>query len=186
MNKRIPKHAKLVHSGEIFKVYEWEQQMFDGSTHVFETAVRPDTVNVIAIGEDGLVYYAEEQQPDTGSFLSIFGGRIDHPDEDPLDAAKRELLEESGMVSDDWELYFEVDFPGKIIWKTSTFIAKNCKKIAEQKLDSGEKITVTSCTVDEFINVVNHPKFRDLDLRQHLFNALNTEKLNKLKTLLKK
>ena len=42
----IPANAKKVFHGVIFDVYQWEQEMFDGTKEIFEKLKRPDTVVV--------------------------------------------------------------------------------------------------------------------------------------------
>ena len=46
--KQIPEHAKRVFSGIMFDVRQREQEMFDGSTSIFEAATREHTVCVFA------------------------------------------------------------------------------------------------------------------------------------------
>ena len=60
---------------------------------------RPNTVTVIATQGES-VYFAEEDQPTKPIISTLFGGRVEEG-EDPLVAAKRELLEEAGLQSDD-------------------------------------------------------------------------------------
>ena len=55
MNQKFPPQAKRVFKGMIFDVYQWEQEMYDGSTHTFEKIIRPDTVLVIPVTEDGKI-----------------------------------------------------------------------------------------------------------------------------------
>ena len=57
----IPRHAKRVFKGEIFEVYQWPQEMFDGSIKTFEMVRRPDTVATIAVIEDKIIVLEEEQ-----------------------------------------------------------------------------------------------------------------------------
>ena len=106
---KIPPEAKCVFKGIIFDVYQWEQKMFDGSTATFEMLKRPNTLQVIAADEN-YIYLGQEEQPGKGPFFSLFGGRQE-PGEDPLAGAKRELLEESGLAADDWELLKQVNLP---------------------------------------------------------------------------
>lgn len=103
---KIPSHAKNVFSGVIFDIYQREQEMFDGSTAVFEAGIRPSTVIIIPIVGDKIAL-AHERQPGKDWYTTMISGRID-AGEEPLAAAKRELEEEAGMVSEDWELYSKV------------------------------------------------------------------------------
>ncbi len=154
---KLPINAKLAFKGNIFDTYQWEQEMFDGSTATFEMLKRPNTVNVIATAGDK-VFIAKQSQPSKGEFHCLLGGRQDES-EDPLDTAKRELLEEAGMESGDWELWQVTEPYSKIEWGVYTYIAKNCRKVAEQNLDAGEKIEVLELSFDQFVDKTLEPDF---------------------------
>ncbi len=159
---KLPPQAKKVFTGQIFDVYQWEQEMYDGSFETFEMLKRTGTVDVITISK-GKIFLAHQSQPTKPNFYSLFGGRVDK-DEEYSVAAKRELLEEGGFQSDSWELYKTYQPLHKIDWDVSIYIAKNCKKVADQKLDVGEKIEIIECTFDEFIEIVLGPKFLGSEL----------------------
>lgn len=154
---KIPNNAKKVFSGVIFDVYQWEQKMYDGSTATFERLKRPDTIQIICTDADNIII-VEEEQPGKPLGNSLVGGRQES-DEEPITCAKRELLEETGMTSDDIELYKTYEPYNKIDWKVHVFFARNCKKIAEQNLDPGEKITIKKVSFDEFIHIVCEKNF---------------------------
>jgi 8-oxo-dGTP pyrophosphatase MutT (NUDIX family) len=119
-------------------------------------------------------------------FLALPGGMCER-DDSPLESAKRELLEETGFHSDNWQEWFISDplQHAKIDWSNYFYIAKDCKKIAEQKLDPGEKIEVTFATFEEFFEFRNNPKSRNKDLFPILEKASdNEEEKQKLKELL--
>ena len=146
----IPPQAKRVFKGVIFDVYQWEQKMFDGSTETFEMLKRPDTVQVIPVVGNKILI-AEEQQPgDQWRGAGLFGGRVDEG-EDALTAAKRELLEETGFASDDWEQYKVYEPHHKFEWRVYYFVARGCRKIGEPKPDPGEKIEIKEVGFDEFM-----------------------------------
>lgn len=155
---KIPGQAKQVFKGEIFDVYQWEQEMFDGSKAIFEMIKRPGTTEIIAIKE-GRIWYANEEQPGKEKYQCFFGGRLDEGESSET-AAKRELQEEAGMESDDWELIFSNQPIGKMDWANYVFIARECKTVSEQHLDGGEKINITSCTFDEFIQKILNQEFK--------------------------
>jgi len=149
---KIPPHAKKVFSGVIFDTYQWQQEMFDGSMATFEMLKRPHTLQVIPTFE-GKIVIAIEEQPNRPLQPTLISGRQE-PGEEPLAGIKRELLEEAGFESGDWELYSRESFTGKIEWDAITFIARDCKKVAEQQLEPGEKISLRFVTFDEFIDIV--------------------------------
>jgi ADP-ribose pyrophosphatase len=154
---KIPPQAKKVFKGLIFEVYQWEQEVFDGSTQTYEMLSRADTVDVIAVKGDKILL-AHQSQPTQPDFYSLFGGRLEE-NENLLVGAKRELLEESGLQSEDWELFREYDLIHKIDWTIHTYIARNCEYVSDQKLDPGEKIKIVECTFEEFIEIILSKKY---------------------------
>jgi len=145
----IPADAKLVFKGILFEVWQWQQEMFDGSFETFEMLRRPDTALVIIIDKDKIVLLDEEQPGGIVQNNRLPGGRIE-PGEDPLQAAKREIVEELGETYEKWAL-LEVKQPAiKIEWFTYVYVALN--KTGEQPAahEVGEKIQVKRISFDEF------------------------------------
>ncbi len=182
---KIPQQAKRVFKGVVFDVYQWEQDMFDGSKEIFEALKRTNGVTIIAVSGDKIIY-AEEDQPGTGTFTTFFGGKSEEG-EDPLETAKRELLEESGLSSDDWELVKIHDsYSSKLDWTVHTYVARNVVQTGTQHLDPGEKITVKEASWDEFLTIAAGDSFRNkewaLELLRWQKNA--PEKLDAFKQTL--
>lgn len=156
----IPKYAKKVFSGVIFDVYQWAQEMFDGSTETFEMARRADTVEVIAV-HDGMVMVSHEQQPFSGEYICIPAGMHDHEGENELSAAKRELLEETGYSFKNWKLIHVAQAgSGKIEHIIYTFLATELLSVVPQSLDVGEKIEVELMPFAEFKAMESTTKMR--------------------------
>lgn len=158
-NNNLPENAKLVFQGKMFDVYQWDQKMFNGSVEIFERLKRPDTVCVIATVGDKIIIQ-EQTQPDRDPFISLPSGRNDQGEED-MAAAKRELLEETGYSSDDFIFWKEFSPVTKIIWKVKYFIARDCQKIQEPKLDSGERIKNKFISFEDFLMLSENKDFRD-------------------------
>jgi len=184
MTSKMPQNAKRVFKGRIFEVWQWEQKMFDGSVEVFEKLKRPNTAQVIPVVGDKILIQIEEQPQRKQSFPSIPGGRFDEGEE-PLQAAKRELLEETGYVSSDWILWKEVDPLFKIEWTVYTFIARNCIFEKEAETDAGEKIETRLVRFEEFMKIATEdPSFYSPeivpDLLRLQFNPEKKEEFRKL------
>jgi len=181
----LPENAKLVFKGVMFDTYQWEVDGYDGSKRLFEKLKRPDTAMIIPVTEDGKIIVALQEQPHKPPFIGTVGGRVDEG-EDILEAAKRELLEETGYEAKEWILFDAIQPVSKIEWVIYTFIAKGCKKIAEQKLDGAEKIELKFVSFEEFVDLaVNDDKFGDEFKIKILEAKLQPKKMEELKKLLK-
>jgi ADP-ribose pyrophosphatase len=150
MNKRplpkhpilIPEHAECVFRGKLFDVYQWEQEMFDGSFETFEMLRRPDTIAVVAIDDRGEIIACSEEQP--GGVVRrdhIPAGRIDASDASPLEAAKREVEEKVGYRFKNWKLFDIYQPNSKMEWFIYTFVAWGEDGKVPVQHDAGEKIT---------------------------------------------
>ncbi len=179
----IPSHAKRVFKGVLFDVYQWEQKLFDGTTKTFEGLKRRPAVQIFAVTSEGLILL-EEQQPGQKPYLSIPGGNVDS--DNILSCAKRELLEETGLVSDDWTLFRKVELGLSIEFDTYYYIARNCKKTEDQLLDKGgEKIHIKTLPLKKFLE-----HLKDGNVRNEVLQAMATvlyyseEKLKEFSTKL--
>jgi ADP-ribose pyrophosphatase len=182
-NQPIPKNAKKVFKGIIFDVYQWEQEMFDGTRAIFEKLKRPDTVVVFPVLDDGKILLTRQEQPGKQPFIGATGGRVDEG-EDILTAARRELLEESGYVADELILWDAQQPIGKIEWAVYTFVAKGLKKVSDMNLDSGEKIELYPVTFEEMINLAMKKDFYEKEIVEKIYEAkLDPKKYEELKKL---
>jgi ADP-ribose pyrophosphatase len=185
-NQQIPEHAKRVFKGILFDTYQWEQEMYDGSRTIFERLKRPDTVVVYPVLDDGKILMINDEQPLRNVRTIAPGGRV-NKDEDILDAAKRELLEETGYSAKEFSLWYAAQPVTKIEWAVYVFIAKGLEKVHEQNLDAGEKIKMIPVAFDEFVdNIINGSDFTDFDTRSKILEAkLDSKKMEDLKDLFK-
>jgi ADP-ribose pyrophosphatase len=179
----IPSHAKKVFSGQIYDLYQWEQLMFDGSTHIFEKLKQPDAVTIICVTTDNKILITNEEQPNIGTFVGLPGGRIEQG-EDPYSSAARELSEETGYTSDDIEIWQSVQPATKIDYTIHYFIAKNCKLTTTQNLDAGEKILVDMLDFDDFMKLITSAQFRDKRLAWQILSMERKGELEEFKKLL--
>ena len=81
--------------------------------------------------------------------------------ESALDCAKRELMEETGYVSDDWTHLITIPSNATIADNYAyVFMAKNCRKAGAQHLDETEYLNVQRFTGDEIENLIHTGKFQ--------------------------
>jgi len=175
---KLPQNAKRVFKGVIFDVWQWKQKMFDGSYAVFEKLIRADTVNVIAVVGKKIIVLQQKQPDGKKSKNTLAGGRVDG-DESPLEAAKRELLEETGYASKKWILWKKIRPYNKIVWEVHNFIAQNCVKIQKPHPDAGERLKTRLVSFHEFLKVSEDPDFYEGELKNALLRARYNPKYRK-------
>ncbi len=179
----LPDTAKKVFDGIVFDVYHWPVKDDDGNERMFEKIKRRDTIVVIPVTESGKIIMAKEEQPHMEPYIACLGGRAEK-NEEPLQTAKRELLEEAGLISDDWSLFSSTQPFAKIEWAYYVFVARNCKKIADQELDGAEKIELMELNWEQFQNVIIDKQFDDLELKIKFMQAKLDNKLDDLKNII--
>lgn len=174
-DSQLPPDAKMVFKGEIFEVWQWKQKMFDGTAETFEKLRRTNTAQVIPVVGNKILVQTQSQPHRKKPFNSLPGGRCGLG-ENPLAAAKRELLEETGYASNDWALWCEENPVEKIIWTVYTFIARNCFYKQPPHLDAGEKITTRLISFDEFLMLSEDPAFYE---KRELYGAFIRARFDK-------
>ena len=81
--------------------------------------------------------------------------------EDALKAAKRELLEETGYVSDDWKHLLTVPSNATIADNYAhIFAARNCRKSGDQNLDETEFLNVRKYSAVEIEEMIHRGDFQ--------------------------
>ncbi len=170
----FPKDAKKVFSGVIFDVYQWQQEMYDGTFETFEKLRRRGAVEVLAVTDNGKIIIQHQTQPDRPEpFLCPIGGGLD-VGETHLAAAKREMREETGYEAKEWELLHELNPTNKIDWPIAVFIARKITRVGEPQLDAGEKIDLIEVDFDAFIRMVDSGEISRIehDLRSMCIRAV--------------
>ncbi|MFA7253366.1 MAG: NUDIX hydrolase [Patescibacteria group bacterium] len=145
------------------KIIKRRYQMPDGSEANFEIVCGfPKVAVIFALTPENGVIITKEFRPGPGKVLMELPGGAVEPDEELLDAAKRELLEETGYQG-------EITMLGKSFVEAYTkqtkfhFIAKNCKKIAEKNLERTEFIEETIISLADFKKLVRSGELTDSD-----------------------
>ena len=127
-----------------------------GQEHEFFVIEAPDWVNIVAVTDEGEVLLIRQYRHGTGvETIEIPGGVID-PGETPLEAARRELLEETGYISDDWTCIGEV-VPNPAIQNNTcyTFLASSARRREEPSFDTTEYIVTLSVPVEDIPGIVS-------------------------------
>src|SRR5215212_11786015 len=95
--------SETVYEGKIATVRKDEFRYPDGSTATREIVGHPGAVAMVA-HDDLHIYLVRQPREAVGeeALLELPAGKLDVPEESPLDCAKRELAEEIGKGASEW------------------------------------------------------------------------------------
>lgn len=110
----------------------------------------PTWINVIAIDTDGKMVLVRQYRHGLGSTnFEIVGGVVEE-NEEPIVAAQRELLEETGYQGGTWSLLMTISPNASTVNNlTHCFIADGVTRTSDQNLDDNEDIEVYTFTKEE-------------------------------------
>ncbi|MFQ3621393.1 MAG: NUDIX hydrolase [Spirochaetales bacterium] len=145
---------KVVFPTHIFQLVEVQRVNQEGKQGTFYLIQSPDWVNVIPIlqneqGQECFLMVRQYRQGSNSLTLEFPGGLID-PGETPLEAAVRELREETGYEAESIEFLGKIQ-PNPAIMTNwcSTFLARGLRKTCEQDLDEHELVDYELIPLEE-------------------------------------
>ena len=151
-----------IYQGKVLEVVCDEVELPDGSLSHREICLHIGAVCVIPLLDDGCVLMERQFRYAHGRvFLEIPAGKLDFADEDPREAAARELKEETGTVARSYTYLGEIDTtPALINEKIHMYLAEDIS-FGECKLDEGEFLTVERIPLSELYEMVMNGKIKD-------------------------
>lgn len=112
--------------------------------------ITPDYINVVAVtGDDRFLVFQQTKYSIAGTSLAPVGGYIE-PGEDPLAAAQRELLEETGYEADAWTPLGSYPIDGnRGVGVAHFFLARGARRVADIHADDLEEQEMCHLSRDE-------------------------------------
>ena len=119
-------------------------QLPDGRiNHEYYVLEYPDWVNIIAITEDGDFVLERQYRHALGNTCYELPCGVIEAGETPLQAAQRELLEETGYAGGTWQEWMVLSpNPATCTNMAHSFLVTGVRKVAGQSLDATEDIDV--------------------------------------------
>ncbi len=139
--------SKEIFKGVVTNLFVDEVRLPNGKTSTREYIKHNGAVAVLPLDSDGNIYLVEQYRyPFSDVLTEIPAGKLDKADEDPFEAAMRELREETGFTSN------KVTFLGEFIGSPAIIGERIWLYLAEE-LEAGEQ----ELDSDEFLNVIKMP-----------------------------
>ena len=111
--------------------------------HEYYVLEYPDWVNIIAITQDGRIVMERQYRHALGNTCYELPCGVIEAGEKPLEAAKRELLEETGFAGGEWQEWMTLSpNPATSTNLAHSFLATGVEKVSGQHLDATEDIDV--------------------------------------------
>ena len=153
---------KEIYKGRVVEVVCDTVTLPDGKQSTREVCLHIGAVCVIPLLAGGTVIMERQYRyPHGRVFLEIPAGKLDSKDEDPLVAAKRELLEETGAIAEKYtDLGDLIPSPAILGEKIKMYLAEDIS-FGEQKLDDDEFLEVLQVPLDELYKMVMRGEIAD-------------------------
>lgn len=121
----------------------------------FHVAEYPDWALALALTEDGRAVLVEQYRYAVDRTSLEFAAGVIGPDESPLEAARRELLEETGYEADDWTPLGRVAAePSRHTNYGHLFVARGARRVGAPVLDATEDLHVVLVDATDLGGVV--------------------------------
>lgn len=146
---------ELVAKGAILDYYHDKVQIPNGNVLQFDFIKHQGAAAVVPVTDKGTLLLVRQYRNALDRFtLEIPAGGLTGPDEPTIEAAARELEEETGYASDDLELlisiYPTVAYSNE---KIDIYLAKNLRKTS-QHLDEDEFLNVEEWEVEDLLKLI--------------------------------
>ncbi|MDL1953396.1 NUDIX hydrolase [Candidatus Uhrbacteria bacterium UHB] len=150
----LPPHAQRVFDGVLFNVWQWDQELYDGSHATYECATRHDSASMIAFSDPKTILLTEQEQPSREKpFLDVPGGRVDKG-ETAEHAARREFEEETGLRVGRMRHFQTIPLEGSTRFSISLFLGTDLTNHAEgSHTEPGEKIRLRPVPWEEAVRL---------------------------------
>ncbi len=154
--------SEKIYEGKIITLCKDSVLLENGVNAIREVVHHKGAVCVVALNEKNEVYIVQQYRyPFKRVMLEIPAGKLDEG-ENPLDCAKRELLEETGVIAQNFislgEYYPTPAYLDEII---HMFLATDLSLDGEQNLDDDEFLVAETVHIDKLVKKIISGEIKD-------------------------
>jgi ADP-ribose pyrophosphatase len=133
--------SKDIYVGKVMALRSDEVVMPGGRVAVREVVEHPGAVAIAALDpDDRLMMIHQYRHPVHRRLWELPAGLLDVQDEDPVEAAKRELAEEAGLAATDWSVLLDVvPSPGFSDESVRVYLARGLTDIGRPEVGDDEE-----------------------------------------------
>ncbi|MFF9436512.1 NUDIX hydrolase [Streptomyces sp. NPDC014735] len=122
------------------------------------------TVALVAFTEDDRGILVRQYRPGPGKVLAELPGGLVGPEEDVVNAALRELLEETGYQAGTAEVVMRTYLASYATHVRYAVLARDCRKVAEPTPDPEEFVEPVTLPQDEYVAHLLAGEYTDADM----------------------
>ena len=166
-------NRQILHRGKVYNLIRENVTLGNGVTTDMEFIEHPGATAIIPILSDSRVLLLKQYRHSLHEYIwEIPAGTLD-PEEEILECAQRELIEETGYSANQWQKLGEITpLPGYSDERIHIFLATDLQP-AEQDLDKDEIIHVHKVEFNKTVEMIKNGEIQDAKSITGLLMVLN-------------
>lgn len=153
--------ARELYRGRTFSFREEEVTLPNGRQAAYGVVRHPGSTGIVPVADDGRIVMTRQYRHPVADYLLEIPAGTNNAGEPPLDCARRELEEETGMRADEMVLLNRIHIlPSYTDEVIHVYLARGLRP-AHQRLDPDEVLTVEYHSLDALIGMIADGRITD-------------------------
>ena len=152
---------ETIYQARVFRLCRERMILPNGIQADFDVIHHPGSSAIVPLLPDNHVVMVKQYRPSVEDFIWEVPAGTLNPGEDPLECARRELIEEAGYRAKHWEKLIEIlPAPGYTDERIHLYAARDLHP-APQNLDKDEVLEVTRLALGETLTMIKDGRIQD-------------------------